>query len=114
MGQAGASPESLFAAAHANVFQNLSPALKLLHEWISQQTSGCVEAAAWTQLVRKYDRDQDGELGFENGEFETFIRDLVQASGNDSLDKTAAIASYISSRPTFRGLTGATPSATAL
>jgi len=109
MGQAGASPESLFAAAHANVFQNLSPALKLLHEWISQQTSGCVEAAAWTQLVRRYDRDQDGELGFENGEFESFIRDLVQASGNDSLDKTAAIASYISSRPTFKGLTGATP-----
>ena len=58
------------------------------------------EEKAWAALVRRFDRDGDGHLGFHNGEFAWLISELLKLGG-DAGDETSAyrIAYEIASHP---------------
>lgn len=47
------------------------------------------EEKAWTALVRRFDRDGDGRLGFHNGEFAWLISELLKLGGDAGDEATA-------------------------
>ena len=65
----------------------------------------------WVNVVRKFDSDEDGMLGFENGEFEDLVAELLRMAGRED-DENSSLAvhvtSVIASHPGFSGQRGAT------
>ena len=65
----------------------------------------------WVNLVRKFDSDKDGMLGFENGEFEDLVSTLLVMAGRED-DENSSLAVHVTSvialHPGFRGQKGAT------